>query len=82
MCCNFLHFASVQLVVSIHSSSSVRIALKSVPEESSSEDDGLALVAITIKDKYYRINVYTLVQYDTIAYSRNWCCFWYGIVYN
>ena len=77
MCCNFLHFAGVQFVVSIHSSSSVRILLKSVPEELSSEGDGLTLVAITIKidNKHYRINVYTMVWHYTIIYSGHGAVF-------
>ena len=49
MCCNFLHFAGIQSVVSIHSSSSVWMILRTVPEVLSSEGDGLELEAITIK---------------------------------
>ena len=49
MCCNFLRFVSVQLVVSIHCSSSVRKLLKSISEELSPEGDGLTLEAIAIK---------------------------------
>ena len=73
MCCNFLHFAGVQFVVSIHSSSSVRKLLKSVPEELSSEGDRLTLEAIAIKidKKYYRVNVYILVCHFTIICNGN-----------
>ena len=49
ICCNFLHFAGIQSVVSICSSSSVWMLLRSVPEVLSSEGDGLELEVITIK---------------------------------
>ena len=48
MCCNFLHFAGIQSVVSICFSSSVGIRLKSVPEVLSSERDEVELEAIAI----------------------------------
>ena len=49
MCCSFLHFASVQSVVSICFSSSVGMILRSVSEVLSSEGDRLELEAIAIK---------------------------------
>ena len=71
MCCNFLCFASVQSAVSICSSSSVWMLLKSVPEVLSSGDDGLELeaVAVKINSKHYIVDVYTLVWHYTIVYS-------------
>ena len=48
MCCNFLCFAVVHVVVSSCLSSSVGMLLRSVPEVQSSEGDDEEMEAITI----------------------------------